>query len=210
MTATQTPVDAAVAHLIEFDRYYRLNLWPPASVADRQHDMNVMWRHNDLDAAMTELHTAAGAVLLEFTIAFRGPNSAGALASWPLVDRKAVAGGRLVVRRRGHETAYRNQLRLEWNPAKALHKPPADDLPDRDTGGGQVRVSADQRRRLVVTRTGGLFAFADQLDDPTGPHVFLHPEFAPPGFQFHVGQRLTAQLVLAPSKGVQARSIRQA
>lgn len=190
---TRTPVDIAIDRMLELDRHYDLKLWPPDALADRRHDITVMWQQSDLACLATEVHSRDGLVLFDYRICFDSTNlpHGNGKADWPLLDMTQVAGGRVLVVRHSKEPAYRHLLRLNWSPATALAREP-------------------HRHRLVVTQSGPLFAFAKLAHQPAcDTHVFLLRKFAEAGLNFHAGQRLTAEVVVTP-KGLQGRDIRAA
>jgi hypothetical protein len=206
--ATATALDRAIDQMLQLDLCYDLQLWPADIVADRRHDLHVMWRHDDLHGLATELVAADQSVLLAHTIVLPlagTPAAPGAGVDWPLIDRRRVAQGRFLVLRRGKEAAYRHLLRLAWNRVPPLARAAGDACAAGP--GAELHVGRQNRRRLVVTRTGPRFAFADFADGPAGQSaVFLLPQFAPPGLTFQVGQHLTA-VVVCTSRGLQARAI---
>jgi hypothetical protein len=200
-------------------RSYNLPIWAPQTAADHQHDWSVMLAHGDLQSASLELLGADKTVLFEFKIRFEGQKPKAPLIDsaagleLPVLDRAAVAGHRLIIQQNGREAAYRHLLKMTWSPAQTLHKRPGDTFASEHarkiTGGRQtanVHISAEARQRLVVTQTGDNgYAFGD-VPSKGWKGIFLHRKFAPPGFQFRIGQQLLAVCVQTP-RGLQARAI---
>jgi hypothetical protein len=200
-------------------RSYNLPIWAPQTAADHQHDWGVMLAHSDLQSASLELLAADKTVLYELKIRFEGQKpKAGFIDSangveLPVLDRASVAGHRLIIQQNGREATYRHLLRMTWSPAQTLRKRPGDTFVSEHarkiTGGRQtanVHVSAEARQRLVVTQTGDSgYAFGD-VPAKGWKGIFLHRKFAPPGFQFRIGQQLLAVCVQTP-RGLQARAI---
>ncbi len=202
-------------------RSYNIPIWAPQTAADHQHDWGVMLAHGDLQSVRLELLAADKTVLFEFRVHFQGEKAKGGLidsasgVELPLLDRAAVTGHRLIIQQNGRESVYRHLLRISWSPAPTLQKRPGDSFASEHarkiTGGRQtasVHVTAEARQRLVVTQTGdGPYAFGEVPARFKG--IFLHRKFAPPGFQFRMGQQLSAVLVQTP-RGLQARAIQMA
>jgi hypothetical protein len=203
-------------------RSYNVPIWAPQSAADHLHDWGVMLAHADLQSASLELLAADKTVLYELKIHFQGEKVKPGLidsakgVELPVLNRAAVAGHRLIVSRNGREATYRHLLTIQWSPAETLRKRPGDSFASEHaakiTGGRQtaeVHVSAEARQRVVVTQTGDAgFAFGD-VPAKGWKGVFLHRKFAPPGFQFRLGQQLLAVCVQTP-RGLQARAIQPA
>lgn len=221
-TGTKLMVEKAACQLMFIDRAWKLCLWRDDShFADWKHDLAAMHEHRDLKAVGLEAIGHDSRVIFRQKITFAGAARATAYdcaggVELPLLDRSAIKSARLLVYRQGNAAAYRHLLRLPWETAADLPAHPGDaiksDHAAKITGGRQnatLHVAVTARHRLEVTQTGARdYAFARDLDRPiTG--VFLHRKFAPPDFEFRIGQRLTAQLVTGP-KGIQARSIRNA
>jgi len=202
-------------------RSYYLPIWAPQTAADHQHDWGVMLAHGDLQSASLELLAGDKTVLFEFKVRFQGEKAKRGLidsadgVELPVLDRATVAGHRLIIQQSGREPVYRHLLRMTWSPAQTLQKRRGDSFASEHarkiTGGRQtanVHVTAEARQRLVVTQTGdGAYAFGEVPARFKG--VFLHRKFAPPGFQFRIGQQISAVLVQTP-KGLQARAIQMA
>lgn len=206
-----TPVDSAIDRMLALDRHFELNLWPAHSIANRRHDIGLMADHGDLAGLVTELLDPANTVLFEYEIPCDGsgqPLLHGEV-NWPLIERARVARGRLLVKRRGNDAAYRDQLQLNWSTAANYQREAGDACAAGD--GGIFHLGQGHRRQLIVTQAGPRFAFANFADEGAcRTHVFLLPQFAESGLPFHVGQRLTAVVLAVPSKGLQARAIRRA
>lgn len=201
-------------------RSYNLPIWAPhQGSADHLHDWGVMLAHGDLQSASLQVLATDKSILYELTIRFEGQKPTLGLVDraggveLPVLDRAAVAGHRLIIQQNGREALYRHLLRMTWSPAEALRKRPGDTFASEHarkiTGGRQtasVHVGAEARQRLVVTQTGEAgFAFGE-VPAKGWKGVFLHRKFAPPGFQFRIGQQLLAICVQTP-RGLQARAI---
>lgn len=201
-------------------RSYNLPLWSEDGKRNYEHDFAVMLTHGDLDSIRLELLAHDSSVLFEFKIQFSGHRAATKLldhssgVELPVINRHAVAKHRIVLQQHGKMESYRHLLKVNWGTAETLQKRPGDAFPSEHarkiTGGRQeagFHVSTEARERLTVTQTGnGAFAFAEAAAKGWRG-IFLHRRFAPPGFQFRIGQRVTALLVQTP-RGIQARAIR--
>jgi hypothetical protein len=200
-------------------RSYNLPIWAPQSAADHLHDWGVMLAHGDLQSASLQLLAADKSILYELSIRFEGQKPKLGLVDsangveLPVLDRAAVVGHRLMIQQNGREAVYRHLLRMTWRPAEALRKRPGDTFASEHarkiTGGRQtanVHVGAEARQRLVVTQTGEAGYAFGEVPAKGWKGIFLHRKFAPPGFQFRIGQQLLAVCVQTP-RGLQARAI---
>jgi hypothetical protein len=201
-------------------RSYNLPLWSKEEKWKYQQDFAVMLAHEDLESVRLELLAQDNSVIFEFKIQFSFQSATRKLVDHssgvelPIIYRQAVAKHRIVLQQHGKMDNYRHLLKINWGPAETLQKRPGDAFPSEHarkiTGGRQAagfHVSSEVRERLTVTQTGkGAFAFAEAAARGWRG-IFLHRRFAPPGFQFRVGQQLTALLVQTP-RGIQARAIR--
>jgi hypothetical protein len=223
---THTPVAAEMSakkvtsQFGTIGRSYDLPLWSKEEKQNYEHDFAVMLAHGDLESIRLELLAQDNSVLFEFKIQFPGQRVAKKLFDYssgvelPVIDRQAVAKHRIVLQQHGKMDNYRYMLKVNWGPAETLHKRPGDAFPSEHarkiTGGRQeagFHVSSEVRERLTVTQTGnGAFAFAEAAARGWRG-IFLHRRFAPQGFQFRIGQQVTALLVQTP-RGIQARAIR--
>jgi hypothetical protein len=205
----------AQINLIE--RSYELNLFSDSAAT--KHDLTVMHEHGDLRSMTVELVGHDERVLIEFkwTLdanghSFHRIDSAGGV-ELPVIDRTKLAKHRFLVRQGGRQREYQHVLKLNWSPAPAIAKAAGASFESEHNGritGGRTRgeffVGDAVRHELLVEQTGARgYAFARDLTI-SAERVFLLAKFAPPGFQFRVGQRLTAVVVQTP-KGLQARSI---
>jgi hypothetical protein len=213
-------VSKAIEQIAFIARSYALSLWTSdANKADWKHDLTVMHRHGDLEHVRLELLAADQTVLFEFKIRFTGSGGGERLADTgqgvelPVLDRRRVAGHRLIVQQLGHVAGYRHLLRMPWQSAATLPKRAGDAFESEHarkiTGGrqhGLFHVPAEARHRLLITRVGDRgFAFARDLDLGV-EGVFLHAKFALQGFEFRPGRHVTAVVVQTP-RGLQARNI---
>lgn len=220
---TQLEVSKALRQFFFLDQTYNLGIWrTEQSKAEWQHDLCVKRLYDDLKHITLELLAADHTVPYFYRVDFNGAptmvrtvDSAEGVEAPVLPDMRTIADKRVIIGHHGKESQYRHLLLKKWGPAETLVKRGGDTYASEHaakiTGGrqaGSFHVAADARHRLVVTRTGPRYHFADDLDLKM-TKVFMHPKFAPPGFQFYVGQRLTAIVVAVP-KGFQARCIQAA
>ena len=208
------------------DRAWALGIWSSQTyVADFTHDLELMRAVGDLASVRLQLLDRSGVVCGQFAIDFLGVgkrtepvkiDSAG--IELPVIDRRPIAGHRVIVNRNGLEEKYRSYLSLSWGPAADLRQTAGDQYASEHaakiTGGrqtGRFFVSLSARHLLVITngpQNGkGNFAFArDETMSQDG--IFVMRKYAP-DVPFIVGTRLTGVVVSTP-KGLQIRAARLA
>jgi hypothetical protein len=216
-------ISKAIEQLAFIDRSYNLGIWPNDQIKDDwKHDLVVMRRFDDLKDIRLELLAADNTILFEYRIAFNGRPTTARIADGakgvevpvlPPKLRDAIAGKRVIVGHHGKEAQYRHLLRKRWSAAETLAKREGDGYRSNHceaiTGGrerGNFHVAAAGRHCVVVHRCGTRdYAFA-KVPDLGMVDIYLHNEYAPPGFRFHVGQRLQCLVIQTP-RGLQGRSI---
>jgi hypothetical protein len=217
----QLEVSKAVEQLVFILRSYDVP-FPASRKADYKHDLRIMRERSDLSSIRIEFLAEDGTVLSEFKIEFDGKDSRrnlrdpGKGIELPLIPRHLIDGHRLVISRNSREVEYSNLLKRSWGRAGSRTKRPGasyvSDHAAYITGGrqhGAFFVSDESRHSLIVTRTGEQ-EFAFGLDtDLDAENVFLHPAYAPPGFSFEAGSKLSAVVIQTP-RGLAARAIRPA
>jgi hypothetical protein len=184
-----------------------------------EHDLELMLRHGDLISTSSELlsdQVVACRLIFEFTDQRLKPEGGFDIAKsleLPVDKRLGINDHRLVVCRRGNESAYRGQLQLTWTSAAAIPSEAVVSYGSEHTAvitGGRVAgcigVSTRALHIVKITQTGRLgFAFgsARSLDGET---VFLHRRYAPEGFALTVGRKVRCVIIKSP-RGYQARVI---
>lgn len=208
-----------VGQLRTIDRTYDLRLLgDPVAWA---HDVAVMLAYDDLDGVSAEFLDTSGQAFYTHRVRVGGHagkaqlHSEGGLAL-PVLDKRRVSKARLLVHRKGrNQLLYSPQLRLQWSGVERAKQESghafADTHAQKTTGGrgeATVHVGNSLRVLLTITRSGGKgYAFA--TDSSGQLSVYCHAQYAPQGFRFTVGSKVTAVLVQVP-KGIQAREIRAA
>lgn len=211
----------AIHTLTLVDRAYSLGIWPsPEEKAKWLNDIGVFLAFDNLNSMSLELLGADKTVVAEVKINFgqQANGKAGGVTAGtevPVLDKKSVAGHRVIVRwKAGNQEQYRHLLRLNWQAAETLRRRQGDEFANsqaRKTGGrqtGSIFASKDSRHTLVVTRPIGTrgFGFADCPDlGLTG--VLLHIRHLRGLKGLRLGQHVTAQIVQLP-QGIQAREVR--
>ena len=211
-------VSKALRQLYRADESYGLKLWPTEVKRNLwQHDLSVMLAYGDLKSVTLRVVAKDDSVPFSFDLAFTGMTGKTEIDSaqgieLPMLPLDLIAGGEAVVNRCGKENTYRQFLQGNWTKASERQVRPGINIVSEHagkiTGGrlaGQLHVANDARRELVVTQVGERgFAFAKAGDLAC---IFLHLRYAPKGFAFKIGERLSAVLIQTP-RGLQARDIR--
>lgn len=219
----QLEVGKAIHTLGLVDRAYNLRIWTSAEEkAKWLNDLGVFLAFNNLNSVSLELLGNDKSVVAEVKVNFgqHANGKAGGSPSGtevPMLDRKLVAGHRVLVQHKnGNAPQYQHLLKFNWSSAETLRRRNGDVFAisqARKTGGrqsGSIFASKDSRHTLVVTRPIGNkgFGFADcPALGLTG--VLLHVRHMRIAKDLRLGQRITAQLIQLPV-GIQAREVRPA
>lgn len=212
-----------------WSRHYNLSLWSDqAHQLKLKHDLELMRQHGDLERVSLELLDSNNKVLHEFRLSYEHKplplsklKDSGEGVEVPVLkpeDHRRVAGHRMLVRRRGRESAYRHQLELNWGSAPALlrgqQQQYESEHASRITGGrlrGQFRIDANAQHLLRITQAGQRgYAFASAVEAQCNlQSVFCHERYARQGVSFQPGSLIRAVVVQTP-RGLQARNIEAA
>lgn len=216
-------VKEAIHTLALADRAYGLGIWATPEEKEKWlNDLGVFLAFDNLESVSLQLLGADKTLVAEVKISFgqrANGKSAGAPhgKEVPVIDRKLVAGHRVIVQHKnGNSGQYQHLLRMNWSSAETLRRRNGDEFDTaqaRRTSGrqaGQIFLSKDSRHELVVTRPIGNkgfgFASCPQLKLEG---IFLHERYLRGVRELKLGQRVTAQIIQLPD-GLQAREVRAA
>jgi len=205
------------------DTSYGLGIWSTAEEKEKWlNDVGVFLAFDNLESIRLELLGADKTVVAEVKVCFgqhanRWGGGARRGKEVPVIDRKLVAGHRVIVQHKnGNGAQYQHLLKFNWSTAETLPRRRGDEFANsqaRKTDGrqtGSIFASKDSRHALIITRPLGNkgFGFADCPDlNLTG--VFLHKRHLRGVQELKLGQRVTAQIIQLPD-GLQAREVRAA
>jgi cold shock CspA family protein len=205
------------------DRAYGLAIWATPEEKEKWlNDLSVFLTFDNLESVSLQFLRADKTVEAEMKISFgqrANGKEAGALRGKevPVLDRKLVAGHRVIVQHKNSNSAqYQGLLRMNWSSAETLRRRNGDEFDTaqaRHTSGrqtGSIFASRDSRHELIVTRPLGKkgfgFASCPQLKLEG---IFLHERYLRGVRELKLGQRVTAQIIQLPD-GLQAREVRAA
>lgn len=211
-------------HTLELvDTTYGLGIWPTAQEKEKWlHDLALFLFYNNLCSVSLELLGKDKTVVAEVKVCFgqRVESTTGGAPAGtevPLIDKRLVAGHRVLVHQRQvNPEQYRHLLKLNWQTAETLRRRRGDEFANnqaRKTGGrqtGSIFTSKEARHELTITRPIGPRGYGF-CDCPklglTG--VFLHKRHLCGVRELKPGQRVSGVLIQLPN-GFQAREVRTA
>lgn len=223
---TQQTVNQAVEQLAHVAMAYSLPLLTTQAEREAwQHDLGLELANNNLKSLQLELIDGSGRVIFRYQLGFTntgGKHELQDLAQGielPVINLSRSTSHRLTYSYHKWTTAnvpYNHLFRINWSPAKQLDMRIADKVNTQHAGkvsggklAGTIELDGAERRELVVTNSvNQRFAFAKEVDGEL-EGIYLHPDFAQPGIEFRIGQRLTAQVIQTP-RGLQGREVRAA